>query len=177
MQQNEWSARRILRELCNADRRLEILTAFWLHADDMSRRIAVSQLAKSMRFREGSMRKLPVEKKAQLLAGRIGSAEYEEFFEAALLSFHLSERKELMAAFLDEWGIAHEDGAIGDEEYQPPSREGVRDAVRALSDRFDRDDILLYLATAGLVMGDADSPWRAAAWAIVDEEAGSTGHS
>ena len=173
MQANDWSARRILRDLCDADRRVEVLSAFWLHGDDMSRRLAVAQLAKSMRFREASMRKLPVEKKAQLLAARIGSADFEDFYEAALLAFHLSERKDLMAAFLDEWQIPHEDGAIGEDEYEPPTRERVEAALASLAERFDRRDMLLYLATAGLVMGDQGSPWRAATWPVVEAHAGS----
>lgn len=168
MQTNDWTARRILRELCDADRRIEILSAFWHHADDMSRRVATSQLAKSMHFREDSMRKLPIAKKAQLLASRIGAAEFEDFYEAALLAFHLAERKDVMAAFLDHWGIPHEDGAIGEGDYDPPSHDGVEQAVEALADRFQREDLFLYLATAGLVMGDEGSAWRNATWPVVD---------
>lgn len=171
MQTNEWSARRILRELCDAERRLEILNCFWLHSDDMSRRVATAHLAKSLRFREGSLRKLPADRKAQMLASRIGSAEYEEFFEAALLAFHLTERKAMMAAFLDQWGIPHEDGAIGDDSYVPPTKEKVGAALAALADRFDRGDMILYLATAGLVMGGGGSEWRDATWPVVDEDA------
>lgn len=168
MQTNDWSARRILRDLCNAEKRIEILTAFWLHADDMSRRVATAQLARSMRFREGSMRKLPPKKKAQLLAARIGSAEYEEFYEAALLAFHLADRKDLMAAFLDQWGIPNEDGAIGDDEYDPPSRVAVEAAFANLAGRFEKQDMILYLATAGLVMGGEGSAWRESTWPVVD---------
>jgi hypothetical protein len=173
MQSNDWTARRILRELCDPDRRLEILSCFWSDADDMSRRVAVAQLARSLRFREGTLRKLPVEKKAQLLASRIGSAEYEEFFEAALLSFHLVRRKELMAAFLDAWGIPHQDGAIEQDAYKPPTQEEVEQALSTLGERFERDDMILYLATAGLVMGDAGSDWRGATWPVVSAVTGS----
>ena len=134
----------------------------------MSRNVAVSQLAKSLRFREGSMRKLPLAKKAQLLASRSGAAEFEEIFEAALLAFHLAERKELMAAFLDTWAIPHEDGAIEQDDYPVPSREQVAEAVDTLGDRFDRGDMMLYLATAGLVMGGEGSDWRAATWPVVE---------
>lgn len=168
MQSNDWSARRILRELCDADHRREILECFLKHGDDMSRRLVVSQLAKSMRFREGSMRKLPISKKAELLATRISSAEFEEYFEAALLAFHLAERKELMAACLDSWGIPHEDGAIEVDDYDPPSREQVQSVLETLGEQFERRDLLVYLATAGLVMGDAGSKWRESAWSVVD---------
>jgi hypothetical protein len=165
---NEWSGRRILRELCDAGRRVEIFTAFWLHADDMSRRVASAQLARSLKFRESSLRKLPVDRKAQMLASRVGSPEYEEFLEAALLAFHLAKRKELMGAFLGYWEIPHVDGAIDEGTYAPPTREKVEGALAALAERFDRSDMILYLATAGLVMGESGSEWRNATWPVVD---------
>ncbi len=169
MDTTNWNARRILHDLCDGDRRLEIMTCFWNNGDDMSRGIAVAQLAKSLRFRESSMRKLPVAKKAQLLASRSGAAEFEELFESALLAFHLAERKELMAAFLDAWAIPHDDGAIEEDDYPVPSRQQVADAIDTLGDRFDRGDMMLYLATAGLVMGGEGSDWRMATWPVVDE--------
>ncbi len=85
MQKNDWTARRILRELCNSDARRLILVTFWKKGDDMSRRLAIAQLAKAIHFREGSLKKLPAEKKANLLASRVGAADFEEIFEAALL--------------------------------------------------------------------------------------------
>jgi hypothetical protein len=164
----EWPARRILRDLCSADRRREILTSFWTRGDAAGRRMAQAQLAKSLNFREETLRKLAPEKKADMLAGRLALAEYEPHFEAALLTFHVVERRELMGAFLDAWGIRHTDGSIEDDEYTVPSRESVDAAVTALTGRFPEEDVILYVATAGLVMGQGLPEWRDSTWPVVD---------
>lgn len=166
----EWPARRILRELCSPERRREILTFFWTRGEAASRAMAQAQLAKSLNFRADTLRKLPPEKKADMLAARLALAEFEPHFEAALLTFHVLERRELMGAFLDTWGIRHSDGSIEDDEYTVPSRESVELAVAALSSRFPSEDVLLYVATAGLVMGQGLPEWRDSTWPVVDAQ-------
>ena len=42
----------------------------------------------------------------------------------------------------------------------------MRDAVHQLESRYDKRDIALYLASAGLLMA---GPWREATWPVVDE--------
>jgi len=69
-----------------------------------------------------------------------------------------------MAAFLDRWNIPHENGSIETEDYAVPSADQVRDAVKELG--FDRQDVAIYLATAGLLMADA---WRDATWPVLEE--------
>lgn len=164
----EWPARRILKELCSPERRRDILLAFWTRGDQTSRRMAQAQLAKSLHFRDETMKKLPAGKKAELLAARLGSNEFEPHFEAALLTFHVLERGELMGAFLDAWGIRHKEGSIEDDEYTVPSREKVESAVAELGERFAKDDVLIYVATAGLVMGQGMPEWRESTWPVVD---------
>lgn len=164
----EWPARRILKELCSPERRRDILLAFWTRGDQTSRRMAQAQLAKSLHFRDETMKKLPAGKKAELLAARLASSEFEPHFEAALLTYHVLERGELMGAFLDAWGIRHKEGSIEDDEYTVPSREKVESAVAELGERFAKDDVLLYVATAGLVMGQGMPEWRDSTWPVVD---------
>jgi hypothetical protein len=163
----EWPARRILRELCSPERRRDILLTFWKRGDQASRRMAQAQLAKSLHFRDETMKKLPPEKKADLLAAKLASSEFEPHFEAALLTFHVLERAELMGAFLDAWGIRHKDGSIEDDEYTVPGRDKVEAAAESLAERFAAEDILLYVATAGLVMGQQMSEWRESTWPVV----------
>lgn len=163
---NEWSAKRILAELCDAERRKTVLVSFWKGAEEMHRRLAVAHLAKQMHFREETVRKATPEKKAEWLGARVGSPELQEFGEAALLVYHTKHARELMAAFLDAWGIPHVDGSIEADDYTPPSREAVAAAASSLEGRFSRDDIVLYLASAGLLMGPG---WQSATWPVVDE--------
>jgi D-hexose-6-phosphate mutarotase len=161
-----WTARRILKELADTDRRRTILAHFWRHAEAEQRLLVQMQLAKAMHFREETIRKMTPEKKADLLASRIASPELEQFLELALMQYHTRDKKELMAAFLDYWHIPHDQGSIEVDDYPRPTADQVREAVQALEGQFDRDEIRLYLATAGLLMADE---WRDGTWPVVDE--------
>ncbi|MEA2490388.1 MAG: hypothetical protein QOH21_2180 [Acidobacteriota bacterium] len=161
-----WTARRILKELADSDRRRRILTEFWKQGEQNARLTAQMQLAKAMNFRQESIRKMSPEKKADLLASRIATADFEQFFEMALMAYHTQHQSTMMAAFLDRWQVPHENGAIESDDYTAPTAEQVREAVQELSGQYDREDVLIYLASAGLLMGDA---WREATWPVVDE--------
>lgn len=161
-----WTARRILKELTTPDLRKRILIAFWRYAEPSSRLLAAHHLAQALRFRDETIRKMPPEKKAELLASRIGGADFDQFLETALMQYHTHDRKELMAALLDRWNIPHENGSIEGDDYPRPGPEQVRSAVRETESQFDRHDIVLYLASAGLLMDEA---WRQATWPVVDE--------
>jgi hypothetical protein len=162
---SEWTARRILKDLADGNRRKRVLTAFWKYGEATAKAVAVAQLARALHFREDSLRKLPAEKKAELLAGRVGSPEFEATFETALMLYHTREASDMMAQFLDRWNVPHVNGSIEVDDYTAPSTDQVRDAVRDLT-TFDKQDVALYLASAGLLMDDA---WRQSAWPVVDE--------
>jgi hypothetical protein len=161
-----WTARRILKELADSDRRRRILTEFWKQGEQNARLTAQIQLAKAMNFRQESIRKMSPEKKADLLASRIATADFEQFFEMGLMAYHTQHQSTMMAAFLDRWNVPHENGSIESDDYTAPTGEQVREAVQELSGQYDREDVLIYLASAGLLMGDA---WREATWPVVDE--------
>lgn len=165
-----WDSRRILRELADSERRRKVLVTFWKGDDLKSKAMATVQLAKALHFREETIRKMPAEKKADLLATRIGVHEFEQFLDIALMQYHTKERGAMMAAFLDHWKIPHVNGTIESDNYAVPPADQVREAVAALEGTYDRRDMALYLATAGLLMGDE---WRAATWPVVDELASS----
>ncbi len=162
---SEWSARRILKEVADSERRKRVLTAFWRHADATAKAVTTAHLAKALHFREDTLRKMPAEKKAELLAARIGAVEFEQTLETALMLFHTHEANAMMAQFLDRWNVPHVNGSIEAEDYKAPSVDQVRDAVREIT-AFDKRDVAMYLASAGLLMDDA---WREAAWPVVDE--------
>lgn len=161
-----WNARRILKELADAGRRRRILVAFWKHAEPATKMLATAQLARAVHFREETLRKMPAEKRADLLASRIGVPEFDQFLEAALLAYHTHHASEMMAAFLDRWKVPHKNGSIEGDDYEIPKAEEVRSAVNELQSTYDRRDIALYLASAGLLMG---GEWREGTWAVVDE--------
>jgi len=160
-----WTARRILKELADPDRRRTILTHFWKSADPQHRLLVQAHLARAMKFREETIRKMPPEKKADLLASRM-APELEQYLEMALMQYHTQSKSAMMAAFLDRWGVPHENGSIETDDYTPPTADQVRDAVKALETEYDPTDVRIYLATAGLLMADA---WREATWPVLEE--------
>ena len=161
-----WDAKRILKELADDDKRKQILSDFWKHSDDQTKALAIVGLARSLHFRDETIRKMPLQKKAELLSSRIGAHEFQEMMEAALMLYHTHEANEMMGAFLDLWTIPHQNGSIESEDYKPPVEGQVRDAVRQLEGFYDKKDIALYLASVGLLMGET---WRKATWPVVDE--------
>jgi hypothetical protein len=166
---SDWNARRILKDLVTPEKRRAVLTAFWRHGDAQSKLLAQAHLARALHFRDETIRKMPPEKKADLLASRIGVGEFDQFLEMALMQYHTNDAKPLMAAFLDEWHVPHVDGSIETDDYTTPDAAKVRSAMTALDGKFPKEDVLLYLATAGALMGD---DWRAGTWPVVDEMAG-----
>src|ERR1035437_1089015 len=96
-----WNAHRILTELCDPSLRREILISFWKGADEQSRRLTIAQLAKALRFRPETVRKANPERRADWLALQLHSAELEDSLTLSLMIFHTTERKDLLAAFLD----------------------------------------------------------------------------
>src|SRR6185503_20463305 len=98
-----WDARKILKDLADEEKRKRILAAFWTHADGQTKAMAIVGLARALHFRDETIRKMPVPKKAELLGSRIGAHEFEELFEAALMHYHTHEANEMMGAFLDLW--------------------------------------------------------------------------
>lgn len=165
-----WTARRILKDLADSDQRRRILTAFWKHADDSARMLAAAQLARAMHFRDETIRKMPAEKKADLLSSRIGSAEFEQALVTALMLYHTHDQPAMLAAFLDDWKVPHVNGSIETDDYTPPSVDAVRSAADRLTGTYSANDINVYLASAGLLMGDE---WRTATWPVVDERVAS----
>jgi hypothetical protein len=160
-----WTARTIIKQLAG-DLRRPILSAFWQYAEPDSRRVAEGELARTLHYRPQKLRKLPADKKAGLLATRLNAPEYEQIFELALMQYLTNVRTEMLGAFLDEWKIPHQDGTIEDDEVTAPSVEQVRAAAKALEGRFEADEVILYLATAGLLMGE---DWAATTWPVVEE--------
>jgi hypothetical protein len=161
-----WTSRRILKDLADTERRREILVAFWKYAEPQSRLLASAYLAKALHFRDETLKKMPAEKKADLLASRIGVGEFDQFLEMALMQYHTHRKGELMGAFLDRWSIPHVNGTIEADQYATPSVDQVRTAAREIEGTWEKREIALYLATAGLLMGDE---WRASTWPVVDE--------
>ena len=164
----EWTARRILKELCDTNQRRSILTTFWREAEPDTTNLVIAALAKNLNFRLDSVKKATPERKGELLGMQLHVAQFEEPLEIALMLYHTGHARELLAAFLDSWKIPHVDGSIEVEEYTIPTPAAVASSSASLRSRFPEADIALYLATAGLLMGREEPKWREATWPEVE---------
>lgn len=165
---SNWTAPTILAELCAPERQVEILATFWKKAPAPTRTAALQLLARAMRFREVTLRKAPPPKKAAWALKRLRDPSLEQVFREALLAWHMEHARPLMSACLDSWGVPHEDGVVEAEEYELPDSAGMAERLDGLRADWPDEDLALYFAAAGLVMGEERPEWRDGLWPMVD---------
>jgi len=141
------------------DRRLQAAEAFWNEQEaGLEQAEAVALIAQKIKFRAKSVIAMPADKRARHLAS---FPVVSELVAARLLvAYHLAHQRSMMGAFLDAVGIKHEDGIIAEDEVQPPSREALQKAAKAIAASYPAEDVSLYLST--LVWQDPDT-WGALA--------------
>ena len=119
--------------------------AFWSDEEATDDQIqAVMLIAQQKKFRPKSVIALDVERKARHLASIMNLP--DALAARALILYHLAAQRPMMAAFLDELGIAHEDGLIQEESVKPDSAK-LKPAVDKIAAQFPAVDVSLYLHT------------------------------
>ncbi|HVC18681.1 MAG TPA: hypothetical protein VNE16_01285 [Vicinamibacterales bacterium] len=128
------------------ERRLAAARAFWADTESGKEQLqAVNAIAQQKKFRPRTVLALPDDRKARYLASMPMLS--EPLAARALVSYHLEAQRPMMAAFLDALGIAHDGGAITDEQLQAPDAAALAAAVRTLASSYPREDVALYLST------------------------------
>jgi len=139
-----------------ADQRLKAAKAFWLDEQATDDQIqAVMVIAQQKKFRPKFLLSLDEDRKARHLSGLRTLP--DSVAGRALVIYHLANQREMMGAFLDALGIAHENGLIQDDGVKPDP-EKIGPAVDVLKGKFPAEDVNLYLST--LLCQDADT-WGA----------------
>src|SRR5215470_14389564 len=101
-----------------AEQRLRAARAFWLDEQATDDQIqAVLVIAQQKKFRPKFVLSLDTDRKAKHLAGLFSLP--DALAARALVVYHLAEKREMIGAFLDALGIAHENGLIKDDEVKP----------------------------------------------------------
>jgi hypothetical protein len=131
------------------EKRVLAADAFWRDRDspdvDVQRMEAVAMLARRLKFRTQSVQALPVERRARHLAQLADVG--DTIAGRALIAYHFTHQRELMGAFLDALGIAHENGLITEDDVAPPDRERLSAAIAAVKSSHPPSDVDLYLRT------------------------------
>jgi hypothetical protein len=136
------------------EQRLLAAEPFWDDDQSTDQQVeAVAAIASFMKFRTKSVQGLPLEKRARYLATLPNMS--DTIAARALIGYHLARQRPMMASFLDNLGIAHEDGLITEENVAKPDAEKLRAAAADLAMNYPADDVSLYFAT--LVSQDPDT--------------------
>ena len=125
--------------------RLDASRAFWNDeqaADDQIQ--AVLLIAQQKKFRPKFVLSLDAERKAKHLATMLTLPDV--MAARTLVVYHLAEQRDMMGAFLDALGITHENGLIQDDDVKPDP-EKISGAVAAISEKFPKESVALYLST------------------------------
>ena len=135
--------------LMGEERRLAAAKAFWESSEQKGAQRQVEQvLAQRLHARTVFLKKLPAEKKAGYLARDMATTPY--LWDAAMISYHFAAHRPMLTDFLNALGIPNKDGHYesSDKDVHPPTAEALDRAVKTLLDKYDRTDVLVYLAAA-----------------------------
>lgn len=140
-----------------ADRRITAAELFWADEESTEQQIeAVAAIAAHMKFRTKSVLGLAHDRKTKYLATLPTIS--DTVAARALVNYHLATQRPMMSAFLDELGIAHEDGLISEDTVAKPDEAKVRAAAAAMAEKFPAEDVAIYFRT--LVSQDPET-WEA----------------
>ena len=152
-------------ELMTEDEQQAAAAALWESADRDTRAVLEMTLAKDLKFRPQSIRKLPSERVVSRLV-RLAEDVPENLLFQYIFHLHMSDRRELLATFLDAAGIPHEDGVLDlPEDYEGPDAANVERAARELV-AAEGHEAVVYLATLKV----ADRDFWSALDAVLDEQ-------
>lgn len=140
-------------DIMSDDEQERAAMALWKDADRDARTVVEMTLAKALKFRPSSLRKLPVEKLARRLV-RMAPELPETILFQFLFYFHMTEKRPLMVEYLDAVGVPHDDGVLNlEDDAEPPASEIVETAARGLL-KAHPHEATVYLTT--LLVADAD---------------------
>jgi hypothetical protein len=138
------------------EKRQAAAAAFWEDEHGLDQQVEVIvTLARKLNFRPKSLQQLPAERRSKLLANMADVS--EAVATRALIGYHLTSERPMMAAFLDAVGIEHDNGLIkseGADEVEAPPADKLAAGVAAIKASFPEDAVRLYLHTLLVLDGD-----------------------
>lgn len=139
---------------------LERFAALYESLDEGVARALDGAIARMLNCRAGSVARQPAAMRVKALRAWIARERDDSVAGDLLAAYFLGPRKDLVIAFLDATGVAHEEGRVDGDARPDPAK--VPDAARALAASHAQEDVRLYLQVASLQWPDV-SELRAAA--------------
>lgn len=120
--------------------------AFWSDPDGRDQQLeAMVLLAGRLKARPQFVRKMPLERRVKHLVQYVGMPDL--LASRLLVAYHLTYQRPMMARFLDEVGVAHDNGLISEDPEAPVDTERIAAGVSAIRESYPAEDVELYLAT------------------------------
>ena len=140
-------------DVMTEDEQRSAAAALWTNADREGRLIIEMALAKELKFRPQSVRRLGADQVVPRLVRLVKDLPENVLFQF-LFHLHMAERRELLAKFLDAVGLPHDNGVLDlDEDTEAPATDVVgAAAAKLVAD--DEHQAVVYLAT--LKVADSD---------------------
>jgi hypothetical protein len=133
-------------DLMTEEEQREAAAALWENADRESRAAIEVTLAKDLKFRPQSVRRLPADRVVGRLLRLADEVPQNVLFQF-LFHLHMAGRRDLLTEFLDGVGLPHTDGVLELEEDTPaPEPDTVAKAAADLLSAHDHR-ALVYLGT------------------------------
>jgi hypothetical protein len=133
-------------DLMTEDDQRAAAAALWKNADFETRALLDAALAKELKFRPQSVRKLPTDRVVGRLLRMVEDLPENMLFQF-LFHLHMTERRPLLVEFLDAVGLPHDDGVLNmSEDTANPEAATVDKAARELIAAHGHE-ALVYLAT------------------------------
>lgn len=134
--------------LMGPERRLAAAQAFWAEKSSAHAQ-ADTMLTNRLHVRPVFVRRLPPEKKAAYVANDPGIN--AGIWDAVMVAYHLGAQRALLTDFLNAVGIPNENGRLGNtDSATPPTVDQLNEAVRVVSEKHEKVDVLVYLAALSL---------------------------
>ncbi len=134
--------------LMGPERRLAAAQAFWAEKGPAHAQ-ADAMITTRLHVRPQFVRRLAPEKKSAYVANDPGIN--PGIFDAVMVAYHLAAQRALLSDFLNAVGIPNKDGRLDNtDSVAPPTAEKINEAVRAVSEKHSKLDVLVYLAALSL---------------------------
>jgi hypothetical protein len=134
--------------------RTDAARAFWNDEESLMEQAEVLALiARRLNFRLKTVQNLSLDRKVKHLMaqGNVSDAVAGRL----LVTYHLASERPMMAAFLDELKIEHDEGLIADQELPKPDQDALAAAAQKLRETYPRERTDLYFST--LILQDPET--------------------
>lgn len=117
-------------------------------------REALASAAGSLRMRPQVLRQQPAPRQAATIRRSLTQVTQQDLGAHLLIEWLTKTQKPMLTQFLDDLGIAHEDGTVKEGVGPEPERERLAGAIERLRGSFPSEHVRIYLSAFAVITAD-----------------------